>query len=37
MTPFPPHDNIFHTLLGFMEIQSAVYDPSKDILHHVGK
>jgi len=26
------HDNVFHTLLGFMEIESAVYDPSMDIF-----
>jgi lipid A ethanolaminephosphotransferase len=26
------HDNVFHTLLGLMEIQSSVYDKSKDIL-----
>jgi len=26
------HDNIFHTLLGLFEVQSTVYDSSKDIL-----
>ena len=26
------HDNLFHTLLGLFEIQTSVYDPSKDIL-----
>jgi len=26
------HDNVFHTLLGLFEVQSAVYDSSKDIL-----
>jgi len=26
------HDHIFHTLLGFMEVGTAVYDPGQDIL-----
>lgn len=26
------HDNIFHTLLGFMEIESSIYDKTMDIL-----
>ncbi|MDH5181693.1 MAG: phosphoethanolamine--lipid A transferase, partial [Gammaproteobacteria bacterium] len=26
------HDNVFHTVLGFMEIQTRVYDPKQDIL-----
>ena len=26
------HDNLFHTLLSLFEIQTALYDPSKDIL-----
>jgi lipid A ethanolaminephosphotransferase len=28
------HDNVFHTLLGFMEIESSVYDQNLDILHN---
>jgi len=28
------HDNIFHTLLGFMEINTSIYDKSMDILHN---
>lgn len=28
------HDNVFHTLLGFMEIESSVYDQKMDILHN---
>ena len=28
------HDNIFSTLLGLFEIQSAAYDPKMDILDH---
>jgi len=27
------HDNVFHTLLGLMEIETDVYDASKDIFH----
>ena len=27
------HDNIFHTILGFMEAQTSVYDEKMDILH----
>lgn len=30
------HDNVFHTLLGFMEIESSVYDKTMDILHNQG-
>lgn len=26
------HDNIFHTVLGFMEIETSIYDPALDIL-----
>lgn len=26
------HDNIFHTMLGFFEINSGIHDPEKDIL-----
>lgn len=26
------HENVFHTLLGFAEIQTDVYDPKKDML-----
>jgi lipid A ethanolaminephosphotransferase len=26
------HDNFFHTVLGFMEIETAVYDPDLDII-----
>ena len=29
------HDNIFHTILGMMEIESSVYDPKMDILHGI--
>ena len=28
------HDNIFHTLLGFFEIESASYRPDMDILNN---
>ena len=27
------HDNVFHTILGFFEIESETYRPVKDILH----
>ena len=27
------HDNFFHTVLGLMEIQTAVYNPDMDIVH----
>ena len=27
------HDNVFHTVLGFLEIESSVYRPELDILH----
>jgi lipid A ethanolaminephosphotransferase len=26
------HDNLFHTVLGFMEIETSVYRPELDIL-----
>lgn len=28
------HDNIFHTILGLMEIQSSIYDKKLDIIEH---
>jgi len=28
------HDNLFHTILGLMEIQSDVYDESMDMIEH---
>jgi lipid A ethanolaminephosphotransferase len=27
------HDNVFHTVLGFFEIESETYRPVKDILN----
>lgn len=27
------HDNIFHTILGFMEVETSVYEKKMDILH----
>jgi len=30
------HDNLFHTVLGLMEIQSEVYDPALDLLNISG-
>lgn len=27
------HDNIFHTVLGFMEIETSIYDKEMDIIH----
>jgi len=30
------HDNVFHTVLGLMEIQTGLYDKSKDIVDHAG-
>lgn len=27
------HENVFHTLLGMMEVETDVYDPALDILH----
>jgi len=27
------HENLFHTLLGLMEVDTAVYDKKKDILN----
>lgn len=29
------HDNIFHTVLGMLEVESSVYDPKLDILHGI--
>jgi lipid A ethanolaminephosphotransferase len=31
------HDNIFHTVLGMMEVKSSAYDANKDILHGIHK
>jgi len=31
------HDNIFHTVLGLMEIKTSVYEENKDILHDTRK
>ena len=28
------HDNLFHTILGLMEIETSVYDKAKDIVHY---
>ena len=28
------HDNIFHTVLGLMNIETSVYDPKMDILQN---
>ena len=28
------HDNLFHTILGLVEIQSAVYKQELDLVHH---
>ena len=28
------HDNLFHTLLGLMEIETKVYEPTKDMLQY---
>ena len=30
------HDNVFHTMLGFFEMQSSTYRPDKDILNQAG-
>jgi len=30
------HDNIFHTILGLMEIKTEVYDENMDIIEHEG-
>jgi len=30
------HDNVFHTMLGFFEMQSSTYRPEKDILNQAG-
>lgn len=27
------HDNLFHTILGFMEIETSIYDKEMDIIH----
>jgi len=29
------HDNIFHTILGMLDIESSAYDPKLDILHGI--
>lgn len=29
------HDNIFHTILGMLEVESSAYDSKKDILHGI--
>lgn len=29
------HDNVFHTILGMLEIESSAYDPKLDILHDI--
>lgn len=29
------HDNVFHTILGMMEIESSAYNPQMDILHGI--
>ena len=31
------HDNLFHTILGVMGVQTAVYDQTKDILIYQKK
>ena len=31
------HDNIFHTVLGLMEIETSLYDKEKDILYSTAK
>lgn len=31
------HDNLFHTILGVMGVQTALYDPTKDILTYQQK
>jgi len=28
------HDNIFHTILGLMEVETSVYRESMDIINH---
>lgn len=28
------HDNLFHTVLGLMEVETSVYDAGLDIIHH---
>ena len=28
------HDNLFHTLLGMMEVQTTVYDKSMDLIDY---
>ena len=30
------HDNYFHTVLGLLEIQSAIYDPEQDLIVHTS-
>ncbi len=29
------HDNVFHTILGMLDIESSAYDPKMDILHGI--
>ncbi len=29
------HDNLFHTLLGMMEVNNTVYDQTMDLIKHV--
>jgi len=31
------HDNIFHTILGLMEIESDIYDDKMDIINHIDE
>lgn len=31
------HDNLFHTILGLMEIETTVYEPQKDIIRQFRK
>lgn len=31
------HDNYFHTVLGMLEVQTSVYDPTKDIIHDLHR
>lgn len=31
------HDNLFHTILGLMEIKTSVYDNTMDIIEHDGE
>ena len=27
------HDNVFHTILGMLEVETPVYNKSRDIIH----